>query len=669
MVPNYIPPMEDELLFSYLSRLARCNGMPNINDLVMMFGGCEAINSKDYNLSKVFPHIGQLLDMDLAEIKKLFLQHDSFLFLAPFFPPYGHTDVLNAGFREYSKNCFLKKGKRFKMEPEKLKLCPVCKQEDEEQYGFHYLRKIHQVPGIQVCPQHEVPLQVYYGKFGNELDNEDLWGQGGHRIMNMDTEIRYAGFCRSLSESCLDVSANELRTSLLGELAWRGYSAKKNIKEFNNVADSKGLSCDFLCASPSETIFRQLNNRKLALDPRMVFVALDVMGLTMEELVFVSDFNEDKARTRCRQLGFDVVGMVYQYLPIAIKCRDCGFEFITNYQTIDSGWGCPACDMSRTDDQIIERMIEIAGSHNYHYVGTTRKGNSNKLILHHDSCGQEIEISLRAFVGYGQRCSCEYRVSEEEMIRRTETLGPYKLLRYSKTAENMLIQSIPCNHEVEITYGNLVKYKGKCPICSSGPARAAERMRRYVKDLTDGEYEMVRWIDHDHVQILHHGCGEVGTYRYDGFINGVRCHCENQPIATAQFIDYVKKRSRGRYELDPDISGKEKIFVNDTKTGRKLGPFKKRYILQELMRTTPSDTLPLENPADVTLVRNSSQDLMMKLREAFPCQMEFSLEDACALTDASYSAVAHKLSNLYKKGQLDKKGKNRYIVTNVQRET
>ena len=40
-----------------------------------------------------------------------------------------------------------------------LKFCPICMQEDIEKYGECYWHRLHQVPGVLVCPKHKVTLE------------------------------------------------------------------------------------------------------------------------------------------------------------------------------------------------------------------------------------------------------------------------------------------------------------------------------------------------------------------------------------------------------------------------------------------------------------------------------------------------------------------------------
>ena len=43
--------------------------------------------------------------------------------------------------------------------PERLRFCPLCTEDDERKFGETYWHRIHQVPGVEVCPVHAVFLE------------------------------------------------------------------------------------------------------------------------------------------------------------------------------------------------------------------------------------------------------------------------------------------------------------------------------------------------------------------------------------------------------------------------------------------------------------------------------------------------------------------------------
>jgi len=56
--------------------------------------------------------------------------------------------------------------------PEVLRYCPSCVQSDRERYGETYWHRLHQLPGVHVCPEHRVflePSSAGYGKRKNSV--------------------------------------------------------------------------------------------------------------------------------------------------------------------------------------------------------------------------------------------------------------------------------------------------------------------------------------------------------------------------------------------------------------------------------------------------------------------------------------------------------------------
>jgi len=43
--------------------------------------------------------------------------------------------------------------------PNQLRFCPLCAQEDKKQFGESYWHRLHQLPGVEVCPTHAVFLE------------------------------------------------------------------------------------------------------------------------------------------------------------------------------------------------------------------------------------------------------------------------------------------------------------------------------------------------------------------------------------------------------------------------------------------------------------------------------------------------------------------------------
>ncbi|MDP3597147.1 MAG: TniQ family protein [Nitrospirota bacterium] len=67
---------------------------------------------------------------------------------------------------------------------DRTNLCPKCVREDQEHLGFSYWRRVHQLPGVCWCPEHEVPLRTIPG-----LNSFDVCPD---RVLDQASEISWA---------------------------------------------------------------------------------------------------------------------------------------------------------------------------------------------------------------------------------------------------------------------------------------------------------------------------------------------------------------------------------------------------------------------------------------------------------------------------------------------
>jgi hypothetical protein len=58
--------------------------------------------------------------------------------------------------------------------PAWLRFCPVCVEQDREQFGECYWHRVHQLPGVEVCPVHEVALDLSGVRTSNSLTRREF---------------------------------------------------------------------------------------------------------------------------------------------------------------------------------------------------------------------------------------------------------------------------------------------------------------------------------------------------------------------------------------------------------------------------------------------------------------------------------------------------------------
>ena len=85
--------------------------------------------------------------------------------------------------------------------------------DDKKNYGFPYVHRIHQAPGVYVCPIHHKPLVL--SSFGKSMDPfEQLIEKKPNPYMDTALADQYAVFCKELLENPLPYCASVLEEAV-----------------------------------------------------------------------------------------------------------------------------------------------------------------------------------------------------------------------------------------------------------------------------------------------------------------------------------------------------------------------------------------------------------------------------------------------------------------------
>lgn len=161
MIGFFPDPYPDELLYSVCARYhQRAGYRANSYTARDLFGANVAaaivLQGRLNHLIAVLPpghrySVNQLID-----------QHTLLPFYAPFLPPERVSRLRSLMAEEGRGNSvYWQAGTilRAKIHLECLRYCPECLAEDRRQYGEAYWHRVHQVPGVLVCPHHAVQLK------------------------------------------------------------------------------------------------------------------------------------------------------------------------------------------------------------------------------------------------------------------------------------------------------------------------------------------------------------------------------------------------------------------------------------------------------------------------------------------------------------------------------
>jgi Tn7-like transposition protein D/TniQ len=160
MICIFPDPYPDELLYSICARYTALMHYPNRVTATRDFFG-DGVGAAVVDLPN---RIGHLIDAlppgHLYSVNELIYNHTHYQFYAPFLPSGRALQVRNA-MRDGGDNRVAERigtsADRLKM-PTHLRFCPSCVKEDRANFGETYWHRLHQIPGVEVCPQHAVFL-------------------------------------------------------------------------------------------------------------------------------------------------------------------------------------------------------------------------------------------------------------------------------------------------------------------------------------------------------------------------------------------------------------------------------------------------------------------------------------------------------------------------------
>ncbi len=154
LLPHFPRPLPDELLFSVLCRLLeRLDYTPRQFRRLLGFSATSSFNP-------LFPlPIRRLLTYiprDFISEEELVRNNSILPFLKPFVLPRYYAGLLQRTLHEIPLTKKIRNPRKAKIPF--LKFCPHCAAEDRSNYGMPYLRRTHQVPGVEICLKHRTLL-------------------------------------------------------------------------------------------------------------------------------------------------------------------------------------------------------------------------------------------------------------------------------------------------------------------------------------------------------------------------------------------------------------------------------------------------------------------------------------------------------------------------------
>lgn len=353
---------------------------------------------------------------------------------------------------------------------DKANVCPDCLKEDILLYGEPYLHRAHQLSGVCKCHKHGTILRRYSGA----LNKACFYNLDDYVEITSASEIDYSNFAYDL------LNAN-IRT---------------NFEIIKGVLKDKGI-----------TVTSSLNTGDL-LGHLYNLCNGDVNVLSELLAIKEEPFNSSEYILQ------NQISILNTYCRNADKTT-----FVSTSYGFNVGWRNFRDFIGLSEQERMKKMIQLAGNSEYELASQFE--SMNKVVSIEHICGRTSKIKPREFLYEGKRCPCENIIFEDEAARRIESLGPYKLIEFTKAEMPVKIQSLVCGHTFTTRYRKFIK-SPNCRVCYAGPpVVTTEDARERINKVSNGEYELVGEYTNSRteVEILHKRCGKVFKCRLNKFVD------------------------------------------------------------------------------------------------------------------------------------------------------
>ena len=203
---NFPSLIDDELLISYICRIAEENAMPADKFAMYFVHDLPARRNPDgkpaalsAGSSNYIPKLAAILGMQPLD---LFRKTTLYPGTAPLILPGKQMRIINTAFRDIHQYPTLIHYPQSDIK--NLKYCPVCATEDIRKYGYTWLRRAHQMPGVTACWAHGTRLEN--ANINTRSDNSWITFPLVKASPATTTEIEYAVFARNFLKAGFDLN-------------------------------------------------------------------------------------------------------------------------------------------------------------------------------------------------------------------------------------------------------------------------------------------------------------------------------------------------------------------------------------------------------------------------------------------------------------------------------
>lgn len=468
LIPNVVQLYPDELLYSWVCRLAKANCLSLYSfTRAYMNGNFKSDADVPYDLKQGFNAFYKNLNLNI-DMSELFMKTTTFSYESIAMSQELQTKYITNTFY-ISDAINTPMNYRFT----EINICPECVKMDRELFGNSYFHRAHQLRGVCTCHKHGTKLLKYIGKPGYAKDFViDNYKEVDDYNINLTTEE-------------LDFTYNLMNANV-----------HTNIQKIRNYLNYRKI----LFISKAD-----LNN-KYSLNTTDIVKDLYIISKgsidTLRELVGLDD--------KCNMFNkkeYELISGENNILK-TYRHKKCENIFCVTEHGFKSGWECPYCIDLVPYQKRIETMINELGNGEYEVLSQF-ESMRRPIKIKHKNCGNTFSVLPREFINVGTRCKCNRIIQYKNVKEDVERSGKYKLIQYTKSEAPVIIQALECGHVFESKYRRFIKTP-YCRICKP-KNMTTEMFQHRISEITNNEYEAVgEFVDKIHqITFRHKKCGYI----------------------------------------------------------------------------------------------------------------------------------------------------------------
>lgn len=356
-IPYVFEPEENELLYSYIIRLARAND-PDIKSFFEHFKLAKHGFFEDHNRHKIgnegvlLPFFGALPPS--VSVIRLLSEHTVFPYTFAFFSSQMQAEFLSMVFDALYSPTAKYKRSSFQRIITKAKICPICISKTPVLLVEHHL------PGVTACYKHRLRLYEYALRRKINGDGELLPQCIPEPEMCTDAEFLFAEFAYHLWQARPDTNLSQIAQILKERLAeFHISSSDSSLDEMIDFLHLHEVDIDECVLSECISLFFQQGKyiyKGFSTQIDKLAILLFACFLDINEVPFPT-VSVHPPKRDVDQISDDFSLQGWTSYAVCLKHRRCGREFAMHPVLFLHNQKCPYCDKTQYTKNEIKRIL------------------------------------------------------------------------------------------------------------------------------------------------------------------------------------------------------------------------------------------------------------------------------------------------------------------------